>query len=241
MRTQAATEISESRAGYATKELPPSSPPPARTYRGGPPCQKHSQASEIVGTHAEDYIPEFVRLAYYGRFKWIVMENVLGAIGNPEIPKQWNRCVLRDWDCGGQTSRERVFWTWPMQGPYLLRADGKPAKSVMATTWKRGKSTSQYIADKGFLPGDLPIEEYGRLQGCEELAASMKAHPSKMSRSFIVHCLGNGVPLPMGRAIAKAVKAALQRSECNCGFRYPEYAAPEQHHFSCPYGSPPIT
>lgn len=179
---------------------------------GGPPCQKHSTASEIRGTEAEDLIPEFVRVWKEGEFDWCVMENVPGAIDHPAIPGEWWMSQLRDWDCGGATSRVRCFWTYPMRGPYLMRRDGQPEKSVMATTWKRGKSYSQYVTDKGFLPGDLPVEEYGRLQGCEDLAALMRDHKSKMSRSFIVHVLGNGVPLPMGRTIARAVKAALTES-----------------------------
>ena len=77
---------------------------------------------------------------------------------------------------------------------------GEPSLSVMATTWKRGKTSSKYVTDKGFLPGDLPIEEYERLQGVPGMTASMIKAGS--SRSFAVHLLGNGVPLAMGRYIA---------------------------------------
>lgn len=179
---------------------------------GGPPCQKHSTASAIEGTEAEDLIPEFVRVADETGAAWGVMENVTGAWDHPAVPKRWQRCVLRDWDCGGETNRTRLFYTWPFPMPLVLRRDGRPQKSVMATTWKRGKSESKYITDKGFLPGDLPIEEYGRLQGCEALATQLRGHPAKFSRSSIVHLLGNGVPLSMGLAIARAVKQATRKS-----------------------------
>jgi hypothetical protein len=78
----------------------------------------------------------------------------------------------------------------------------------MATTWKRGRSDSKYVTDKGFLPGDLPIAEYARLQGAPEVGETLIRHHA--SKAFAVHVLGNGVPLPMGRAIARAVKAALE-------------------------------
>lgn len=185
-------------------------PPPGRFdgLIGGPPCQKHSIASQIAGTDAIDLIPEFLRIKREAQPNWLVMENVLGAADHPEIPSDWHRSILRDWDCGGETARERCFWTWPMQGAFRLRADGRPQKSVMANTWKRGKSTSQYVADRGFLPGDLPVEEYGRLQGCQQLAEHLRNHDSRPSRSWIVHVLGNGVPLAMGRTIARAVAEA---------------------------------
>lgn len=177
---------------------------------GGPPCQAHSLASEIRGTSAVDLIPDFVRICNFaGALDFVVMENVLGALGHPGIPSSWNPVVLNDHDCGGLTSRTRAFWLWPM----MMLAPGRVGRashhSVMATTWKRGASDSKYVADKGFLPGDLPIEEYGRLQGCQDLAEHLRDHPSKPSRSFIVLVLGNGVPLPMGRVIARQVREAL--------------------------------
>lgn len=184
--------------------------PPAGKFDGvigGPPCQVHSTASNIRGTDAEDLIPEYTRCVNAAIPKWCVMENVSGVHGLPSIPKHWNMCRLRDWDCGGETSRTRLFYTWPFAVPLVLRRDGDPERSVMASTWKRGNS--KYVEDKGFLRGDLPISEYGRLQGCQGFAEQLMAHKSKPSRSFVVHVLGNGVPLAMGRAIANAVVKAV--------------------------------
>lgn len=177
---------------------------------GGPPCQVHSSASEIAGTNAEDLIPEFVRVYREAKPQWVVMENVCGAIGHAGIPPEWgNPIMLRDFDCGGETARTRAFWLWPMSALAPCRTGISASPSVMATTWKRGKSTSRYVGDKGFLPGDLPIPEYGRLQGCEPLAKHLMSHKAHLSRSSIIHVLGNGVPLAMGRVIAKAVYDAL--------------------------------
>jgi len=172
---------------------------------GGPPCQRYSTASEIAGTHAENLIPEYVRVWEESGRPWSVMENVSGALNHPSIQQDWHPARLRDWDCGGLTARKRAFWTWPFWIMDPSPRPGEPSLSVMATTWKRGKSDSQYVKDKGFLPGDLPIEEYARLQGAEEIGASLIRH--KASRAFATHVLGNGVPLAMGRYIARAVKA----------------------------------
>lgn len=175
---------------------------------GGPPCQVFSRAGQISGTSAVDLVPEFVRVCQEVSPQWIVMENVVDAIGHPSIPADWWPCILRDWDCGGLTARRRAFWTWPFALPDMPRRAGEPSPSVMATSWKRGPRTSQYVQDKGFLPGDLPVSEYGRLQGASDVVAVLEAHRS--SKAFTVHVLGNGVPLPMGRTIASAVRSALE-------------------------------
>lgn len=178
---------------------------------GGPPCQTFSTASAISGTGKLDLIPEFLRIVDEARPAFVVMENVRGALNHPAIPSNWHPAILRDWDCGGFTGRTRVFWTWPFPMLQPSRRTGRPAHSVMATTWKRGRSESQYVTDKGFLPGDLPIGEYARLQGADAIGERLIEHGS--SKRFAVHCLGNGVPLAMGRYVAAAARSALDARE----------------------------
>ena len=173
---------------------------------GGPPCQTFSTASAIRGTAKLDLIPEFLRVVREAQPEWVVMENVQQAIGHPAIPRDWQHTKLRDYDCGGHTNRTRAFWTWPFMLLTPSRAGGDASHSVMATTWKRGSSDSQYVKDKGFLPGDLPVEEYARLQGADEIGRRLQEH--KASKAFAVHVLGNGVPIPMGRYIARSARTA---------------------------------
>lgn len=177
---------------------------------GGPPCQIHSTAKEILNTStAEDLIPDYIRVFHEGRFHWSVMENVSGALNHPDVPQGWHPARLRDWDCGGLTSRKRAFWTWPFMVLDPVPRPGDPSLSVLASTAKKGKS--QYAADKRFLAGNLPLEEYERLQGAGGMTAGlMKAGSSKY---FAVHLLGNGVPLSMGRYIASAVRQAMYESQ----------------------------
>lgn len=191
--------------------------PPAGRFDGiigGPPCQVHSTASEIRGTEAVDMIPEFVRCVEQAAPLWFLMENVVGAPVPIVRGYHTEDTLLADHWVGGLTMRRRRFTFGSNHfGALSFRIEQhaiqtqEPAHTVMATTWKRGKSGSKYVTDKGFLPGDLPVSEYGRLQGAPEVAARLsKLHAGK---PFIVHVLGNGVPLPMGRAVAKAVRAAM--------------------------------
>jgi DNA (cytosine-5)-methyltransferase 1 len=176
---------------------------------GGPPCQVMSTASAIVGTSEIDLIPEFVRIVRAARPGFVVMEGVRGSIGNPAIPPEWFHCVLKDSDCGGHTMRTRAFHTWPM---IIMepggRAPGEFSHSVMASTYKRGSSSGKYVKEKGFLGGDLTVEEYARLQGAPEVGAALQKY--KAGRAFSVHVLGNGVPLAMGRYVARGVRLALE-------------------------------
>lgn len=194
---------------------------------GGPPCQIFSTASAISGTDAVDLVPEYFRLIEEAQPRWALMENVPSVIRHPAIPSSWYTSVLRDWDCGGLTSRRRLFAsTFPIPAPPRRRGvpshsvlastagkgkrkepwqpgDAGPAPSVMATTWKRGRSASRYVADKSFLPGDLPVMEYARLQGAEVIGRALDERRS--SKAFTVTLLGNGVPLALGRYVASYV------------------------------------
>lgn len=171
---------------------------------GGPPCQFASSAGEILGSEAVDLIPEYVRLVNEARPTdprrqfFSVMENVALARKSPAIPRAWHPAKIRDYDVGGETSRTRFFWTWPFMVMEPARRPGDASHAVMASTAKRGSGS--YCDDKGFLRGDLPLEEYERLQGCPGATAELVKRGA--SRSLCVHLLGNGVPLAMGRYIA---------------------------------------
>lgn len=187
--------------------------PPAGYFDGvigGPPCQTFSTAGSILGSNKEDLIPEFVRVVAAVQPRWLVMENVQQAIGHPAIPAEWHQVRLRDFDCGGKTARVRAFWTWPFASLTAPeRRPGQPSPSVMASTFKRG--AGQYVKDKHFLPGNLPIAEYARLQGAPEIGERLAEY--RAGRAFAIHVLGNGVPLAMGRAVARSVQAALEATE----------------------------
>lgn len=187
--------------------------PPAGHFDGvigGPPCQTFSTAGQIIGSNKEDLIPEFVRVVDQVKPRWVVMENVGAAIGHPAIPAEWHQATLRDFDCGGKTARVRAFWTWPFKALAAPeKRPGQPSPSVMASTHKRG--SSQYVRDKHFLPGNLPIAEYARLQGAPEIGERLAEF--RAGRAFAIQVLGNGVPLAMGRTVAQSILSSLSMGE----------------------------
>jgi DNA (cytosine-5)-methyltransferase 1 len=184
---------------------------------GGPPCQTFSNAKHVGGANAAvDLIGEFVRVVREAQPQWVVMENVIQARKSPAIPSEWIPAVLRDWDCGGFTNRRRAFWTWPFMVLSPPARPGTPSRSVIASTNRQGKSGSRYYDSRGFLTADLPTEEYGRLQGAQDVADRLVRMSA--SKRFIVNVLGNGVPLAMGRYVARSVtqtQGVSHGSSCN--------------------------
>lgn len=188
--------------------------PPRRVFAGiigGPPCQAHSTAREILNTStAVDEIPDFVRCVREGEPDFAVMENVRGPMMKHEaVPREWHPQLLKDWDCGGETARIRAFWTWPFMLMAPSPRASEPSLSVLASTAKKGKS--QYAADKRFLPGNLSIEEYERLQGVPGMTAGLM--DAGASKYLAVHLLGNGVPLAMGRVVARAAREHMEHKD----------------------------
>lgn len=179
---------------------------------GGPPCQAHSRYAGInraIGnTIAADLVPEFVRVIDEAQPEWFVMENV------PDVPDVKlpgyivHRLLLDNRWLGEEQSRKRVFQfgtrtgerlhvvefglEHPHREPTCLATEGAAGR----ISFKDGKSSYNSRRDLG---------RFCELQG---LPADFLDHaPFTMQGKFKV--VGNGVPLPMGRAVASAVRAAL--------------------------------
>lgn len=182
---------------------------------GGPPCQKYSAAQHMNrGERANpplDLIGEYVRLLGEGQPNWWVMENVAGARHSPHIPKFWSPPVwLKDWDCGGNTSRKRLFWCHPFWMLSPSKRPGKPSYSVLASTGRRGNSPT--AIGRGWHGSQGSVDFFAQLQGAEHLIKELKKR--RASKEFIVHLLGNGVPLAMGRYIAaQALQLNISQTE----------------------------
>jgi len=184
-------------------------PPPDRFdgVIGGPPCQAFSPLRAYGQSTATNLIPEFERCILEASPTWFLMENVRGAplpIVDGYIVKSVlfnNRCL------GEKQSRTRRFSFGTSEGrPLVIDAEvgvklfENPdfeycvtAHDHTGSNWegsRRGKGRSwRQMADLQGLPEDFDIPPFKRI-------ALGKA-------------IGNGVPLPMGRAVAKAVKRAL--------------------------------
>lgn len=209
--------------------------PPAGTFDGvigGPPCQAFStlcRLNDAIRRNgrnvkvAENLIPEFERATGEAEPDWFLMENVPDA-PMPIIPGLIVKDVIvRDVWVGGETSRLRRFSFGTREGialemEWLALHRPDPFPAVTAASGGRspryhggGKLKRRYQG--GEIYKRLPIPEALRRQG---LAMDFLSE-APFTVAGKQRVIGNGVPLPMGRAIARAVKRALQVREATPG------------------------
>lgn len=212
--------------------------PPAGRFDGvigGPPCQAFSRLVHIVRAKGQtpkpNLIPEYERIVIEAAPRWFLMENVPDAPApRPEKYDVISRTLSDHW-VGGETSRQRVFsfgtlaaWQYArfdIETLALHRTD--PERTVVAQSSKEGalaKSQGELRTgisrrlgrEAGALPGQKPrrsFEECCRLQGLP--TDFLSEAPFTAAGKYLV--IGNGVPLAMGRAVAKAVKRAIEQRE----------------------------
>lgn len=176
---------------------------------GGPPCQKFSGLNNLAlarGVVFENLIPEFERCVTEAAPLWFVMENVQAAPA-PSIPGfQLHAQVVNNRWLGEEQNRVRRISFGHRFGAklHLQPAALEPTKWEHAVTAAhagdrrvraKGKIARYTVARALELQG-LPPDFYG------------KAVP--LTEQGKLKCIAQGVPLPMGRAIAKAVRRALK-------------------------------
>lgn len=181
--------------------------PPAGRFDGvigGPPCQRFSPIGNVNRARwgddsvMPDLIPEFRRVVLEARPAWWVMENSPHAYA----PLEPSHALDLDnaW-LGEAQARRRTFWSshrLDVEVPALVPAGSGEERTVSAhgsVDWRgsRAAEPSRPLADmlelQGF-PPDLLDSSPFTVQAAKKM-------------------VGNGVPLPMGRAVARAVKKAL--------------------------------
>lgn len=187
-------------------------PPPDRFdgVIGGPPCQSWSGLGNVNRARwgddcmMPDRIPEFARCVNEAQPLWFVMENVIAA-PRPSCPAydMVQRVCNNRW-VGGEQNRERKFTfgvprhrdtdalgRFHIQGEALESIDYRPAVISSGQAGKGGSRAS--------------IEQMARDQGLDP----RRFDNSPFTTTELRRAIANGVPLPMGRAVAKAVKRAL--------------------------------
>lgn len=200
---------------------------------GGPPCQAFSRLSHMVKQNGYqpkfgNLIPEFERVVSEAGPRWFIMENVPDA-PRPEVngfetfpfflnnrwcedengePARQNR--LRAWTFGHRGNRRVLMINTVclenMEFEYA--ATGGSAREVPVAIGGSGKR--KFRDGKGRMPWNAKSKS-----AVDELIRKQHAPANIFEHSpFTVQAkckmLGNGVPLPMGRAIAKAVKEATE-------------------------------
>jgi DNA (cytosine-5)-methyltransferase 1 len=197
--------------------------PPAGRFDGvigGPPCQAFSRLRHMVEANgyelAPNLIPEFERVVSEAQPEWFLMENVPAAPMPRIRPYAMMSRLVTDVHVGGETSRVRRFTfghepstmaaeRFHVVGPALHPTDCEPAVT----------SSAAPVPVKGLKGGGRKstagkprrsFAESCRLQGLPE---DFDLPPFTATAKQLA--VGNGVPIAMGRAVARAVKAAMNR------------------------------
>ena len=183
---------------------------------GGPPCQAFSRFRYLnpnAGKHG-NLIPEFERCVAEAAPDWFLMENVKAApeprvdgfvVQSVLLDNRWlgeEQERLRRFSFGSRTGARLEVQTVALESPLyeqavvgdprsipvLIGGSGKP-KTVHGGHTEPFNRTRRSIADMAELQG-LPRDFLQE--------APFTAHGKRL-------VIGNGVPLPMGRAIARAI------------------------------------
>ena len=199
--------------------------PPAGKFDGvigGPPCQAFSRLRYLVEwnghTVAPNMIPEYERVVSEAAPQWFLMENVPQAPAPVVDGYVVKERMLKNRAVGGEQERTRRFCFGTVDGrelhpefaaldapewfPAVLAHGGQ--RLVPVAIGGSGKIKATGAAAIGYQSKEY-FDLAKRLQG---LPADFDLPGFTVSGK--IRALGNGVPLPMGRAIAKAVKRALQ-------------------------------
>lgn len=186
--------------------------PPAGRFDGvigGPPCQDFSslRRSEPSGNGLA-MLAEFVRCVEAARPSWFVMENVPGVPDIAPNGYRVQRFDLRANECGMSQQRLRHFQFGSNEGEVLLlnRDERQPVTELAALaiegTRRERRGWAEFCVSQGLPPDyDLPGMT---------LAAKYRA-------------VGNGVPIPMARFVARAIRdarypaALIRLCCCGCG------------------------
>jgi DNA (cytosine-5)-methyltransferase 1 len=191
---------------------------------GGPPCQLFSQMRHMnprVGQKHGNMIPEYERVVAEAQPEWFVMENVPDA-PEPVVPGYRVRSLmLRDDWVGGATMRLRRFSFGSRAGVALVVqqlalhvVDPEPAvtggsRLIPVAIGGSGKVKRTKIEGVSCVgPGRgqrMTVADMLAMQGAPTTLLDDTAYTESAKRQMV----GNGVPLPMGRAVARAVRAAM--------------------------------
>lgn len=199
---------------------------------GGPPCQAFSQLVHIVRQNGHkpkfgNLIPDFERIVTEAESDWFVMEEAPAAprpcvegYGTHEIILNNRQCFGENGEPAtqnrdraitfGSRGQRRVLMieTAALHNPtwdYAVCGDSRtrPVAMLAGGKLKRGHSRTSSMNRGGH---SLSTDEMLRRQGFPSDLAKRIPFKIRALRQMI----GNGVPLPMGRAIAKAVKEATE-------------------------------
>lgn len=188
-------------------------PPPGRFdgIIGGPPCKIFSTALFAAAATNVNLIPEYVRVVREAKPHWWVMENVVGAY-TPELDDV-KKIQFDAWEVGSNQRRVRCFWSnLTLEIEKTATRTPNPWPTVLATEHKHGPKAGAKSTRAGRKVGRrMTIEEVNEAMGLPKDFAT-----PALNAQMQYEVRGNGVPIQMGRAVAKAVRKALSvKSDSN--------------------------
>lgn len=213
--------------------------PPAGRFDGvigGPPCQAFSRLAHMVRQNGYEpkfgnLIPEFERCVREAKPAWFLMENVPDAPLPTNIGRDDYRYyrihsfILNNRQCIDENGLPAVQnrarrWTWGCVDHHNpLRVETAPLESMDFEYAAVGGSSrpiaiggsgkpKNFRDGKGRMPwNSKSAASFKEICGKQGLPAEFDLPPFTVSAKC--KAVGNGVPLPMGRAIARAVKQAI--------------------------------
>lgn len=208
--------------------------PPAGRFDGvigGPPCQMFSSLANIVRAKGfrprfGNLIPEFSRCVQEAAPRWFVMENVRGAplpavadygihaflLNNRQLGEVQNR--VRRWSFGWRGSRRVLGVETTALEPFEFERAALGGRAGVPV--KIGENGQEKLSRRS--------KDLGRKGNCSKSASSFRRLCKLQGLGddfdippFLVsakcEAVGNGVPMAMGRAIAKAIERACSHDE----------------------------
>lgn len=169
---------------------------------GGPPCQDYSRKRRTPPTgYGNAMLEEFKRIVEQARPLWWLMENVAEVPDLTIAGYSWQRLDLRAAEFGLEQNRLRHFQFGQRTGyPLIL-----PREQTTKATQPCALASEGTKADRRAWP------EFCQLQG---LPPDFSLPAFKQSERY--RAVGNGVPVPMARAIAEAIKKPNGGIPCAC-------------------------
>lgn len=185
--------------------------PPAGRFDGvigGSPCQDFSKARRCPPTgNGAAMLREFVRVVESARPAWFLLENVPGVPDISAAGYTVQRFDLNARECGMRQNRPRHFQFGSREGLVLV-----PERVSMSANFERAA-----MATEGNSEARRAWPDFCELQGLPR-----DFDVPGLSRAAKYRAVGNGVPVPMGRVLARSILSARRADEvslcvCGCG------------------------
>lgn len=214
--------------------------PPAGRFDGvigGPPCQEFSQLAYMVRRNGYtpkfgNLIPEFERCVSESRPKWFLMENVPAAPRPVVTGYETHSFTINNRQCVGADGQPAIqnrvrAITFGYRGHRrILEIDTVALGNQQFAYAACGGTSGEGGINRKPAANDHPKRTLNKCVGgniksraalarlCElqGLAPDFFAH-SPLTVSAACKAVGNGVPLPMGLALARAVRDAVETEE----------------------------